>query len=337
MVDGALGGSVSIESLIETQPGGLKEPEILRRIDDLERYAETLHGATTSLSVADILKDMNRIIYDGDPAHYQIPATRATAAQYYLLMEGDENFDQYVQGDYSVGRSTTRVELMKAEQLMKEVKSFFDKVEREFSGKELKVTVTGFMKLMYDMERYLITSQIKSFTTAFVVISIMMIILLRSLRLGLFALIPNLVPIFLGMAFMGLLHINLDPGTVMIGSIALGLVVDDTVHFLVRMRRFMLAGSSIEEGIKQTIDEAGRPIIVTSLCLAAGFSVLALGSFTPNIYFGMISAVIILLAVVFDLIVLPASLVLVRPVINKRGAGSKEDSPPVPPDRNARP
>ncbi len=317
IVDDALGGSVSMESLIFTRAGGLKEPEILQRIDDLERYAETFEGATQSLSIVDVLKDMNRIMFDGDPAQYLVPATRPTAAQYYLLMEGDEDFDAYVQEDFSVGRISTRVQLLEAEKLMANVKEFFDTVEREYNDEDIQVTVTGFIKLMFDMERYLISSQVKSFTAAFVVISLMMIILLRSVKLGLFALIPNLLPIFTGMAFMGFLNINLDPGTVMIGSIALGLVVDDTVHFLVRFKRFSHDGADIETGIRKTIDEAGRPIIVTSICLAAGFAVLTFGSFTPNINFGVISAIVILLALACDLVVLPAALILVRPKVGK--------------------
>jgi len=110
------------------------------------------------------------------------------------------------------------------------------KLQEEFSRPELKVEMTGFIKLMTDMEVYLMNSQIKSFSVAFVVITLMMMLLLRSLSLSLFSMIPNVAPIVFGLGAMGATGIALDPGTVMIGSIALGLVVDDTVHFLVRYR-----------------------------------------------------------------------------------------------------
>ena len=136
---------------------------------------------------------------------------------------------------------------------------------------------------------------------------------LRSAKLALFSMIPNFTPIFVGLGIMPLLNIPLDPGTTMIGSIALGLVVDDTVHFLVRFRRKMASGRSIESGIHETVLEAGRPITVTSFVLAISFLILLLGSFNPNINFGLVSAIIIMLALVADLMVLPAALKLVRP------------------------
>ena len=112
------------------------------------------------------------------------------------------------------------------------------------------------------------------------------------------------------MTFLG---IGLDPGTVMIGSIALGLVVDDTVHFLVQLRRQQERGHSLQEATVRTITIAGQPIISTSVILVAGFCVSTLGSFNPNVNFGLISAVIIVLALLADLVMLPAALRVLRP------------------------
>ena len=148
---------------------------------------------------------------------------------------------------------------------------------------------------------------------ALAVISIMMFFLLGSVSLGFLAMIPNLTPIAFGLAFMAVAGINLDPGTVMIGPIALGLVVDDTVHFLYRFRALQKEGASIEEATKGTILSSGKAIVTTSLILTAGFGVLALGSFIPNIFFGVVAAVIVLVAMVADVVVLPAVLALFRP------------------------
>jgi len=163
------------------------------------------------------------------------------------------------------------------------------------------------------MELYLLDSQIKSFIIAFAVITLMLGLLLRSLPLALFSMIPNLLPIFWGVGYMGLAGIPLDPGTVMIGAIALGLVVDDTVHFLVRFRRLLLEGNSQEEAIEKTVEKTGRPIVITSVVLSSSFSIMAFGSFTPNINFGVISALVILLALTADLVILPAALRIIRP------------------------
>ena len=111
------------------------------------------------------------------------------------------------------------------------------------------------------------------------------------------------------------IDIDLDPGTVMIGSIVMGLVVDDTVHFLVRLKRQLNSGANIEHGIANTMWDTGRPIIVTSILLAAGFSVLLFGSFQPDVNFGLISSFIIIFALLADLVLLPAALKLLQPKI----------------------
>ena len=109
--------------------------------------------------------------------------------------------------------------------------------------------------------------------------------------------------------------VPLDPSTVMIGSIALGLVVDDTVHFLARLRPLAASGMPMEEAIAGAMHATARPLIVTSIVLVAGFSAMILASFTPNIYFGVVASVVIILALIADLIALPAMLVLIRPKI----------------------
>jgi hypothetical protein len=153
----------------------------------------------------------------------------------------------------------------------------------------------------------------RSFLAAFFVVTALLVLLMRSLRLGLFSMIPNLLPIVFGIAFMGLAGIPLDPGTVMIGAIALGIVVDDTVHFMVRLRRHLAAGDDVTVAIRGGIAEVGRPIIITSMVLVTAFLMLMLASFTPNIHFGLVAAVVILVALLADLVLLPAALVVLRP------------------------
>ena len=112
---------------------------------------------------------------------------------------------------------------------------------------------------------------------------------------------------------MVVLGIQLDPGTVMIATIALGLVVDDTCHFLVRLRRFTKHGQELPAAVAETMRQTGRPIILTSVILTSGFGVLTLGSFTTTFCFGVVCAFVLLTALVADLVVLPAALLLLRP------------------------
>lgn len=311
LVDRQLGGSTSIEATVQAPNGGLKDPEVLRKLDRLQGELGRLPGVSKVISIVDYLKELNRVIHGGSRSSFVLPTQREVIAQYYLLLEGEDDLDSLVQSNYSLGRMTARVSFTGSSELAKQLPQVEQRLAREFNGPDLQIKITGFVKLMGDMERYLVRSQMKSMLIAFAVISIMMFVLLRSVKLGVFAMIPNLVPIVLGLGFMALMGIGLDPGTVMIGSIALGLVVDDTVHFLVQLRRQRRIGGG--GAVVRSMRASGQPIIITSIVLVAGFCVSTLGSFNPNVNFGLISAVVIVLALAADLVMLPAALKVLRP------------------------
>jgi predicted RND superfamily exporter protein len=168
--------------------------------------------------------------------------------------------------------------------------------------------------LLGKMERfqdYLLSSQMKSFGLAFIVIGLAMLIAFRSWRLGLLAMIPNFLPVLFVVGLMPVLGIALDVGTVMIASVALGLIVDDTIHFLYRFKVEAGRTGDVRSAIARAIQTAGRPIIYTSVVLALGFVVLVFASFNPVIHFGILATIVILLALAFDLVVLPAVMGLV--------------------------
>lgn len=314
-MDEAFGGSTTVEFMLTAPDEGLLDPAVLHRIDELAQWTETLPGVSAGLSIVDAVKEFNRVLNGGDASHAVIPDSRRMIATSYLMMEGEDDFNSMVRPDYSQGRLTARVKLSQAGELSRRMPEVEARLDRDYSDEKLQVEATGYIKLMGDMENYLVETQIRSFLLAFLTIVVMMFFLLRSIRLGLFAMIPNVVPIAMGMGFMRLVGIALDAGTVMIAGIALGLVVDDTIHFLVRLRRHGEAGKSMEEGIAATMAEAGRPIMFTSVILACGFAVMGFGSFTPNVNFGLVSAVVILFALAADLLLLPAALLAIRPRI----------------------
>jgi hypothetical protein len=177
---------------------------------------------------------------------------------------------------------------------------------RRTFGEAATATPTGIVYLMHRMEGYLLSTQVKSFLLAFAVVTVVMAAALGSLVLGVLAMIPNLLPIAIALALMPVLGIPLDVGTVMIAGVALGLVVDDTTHFLYRFKEQRRRGADTREAIARAIHLTGRPIIFTSIVLALGFSVLILASFNPVVNFGILAGLVIALAVFFDLVVLPA-------------------------------
>ncbi|MCP4605788.1 MAG: RND family transporter [Proteobacteria bacterium] len=313
-IDEGLGGSGSFELLIETEKGGLKEPSVLNRLADLESQLKALPAVTDVLSVLDNLREVRRVLTDGKASSAILPDSRPMAAQLYLLMESDEEFRKWILGDYEVTHMTARVQFSQAESLYAHMDSLIEEIHKKYGDDELRVEVTGYIKLMSEMENYLLESQINSLLLAFIVITFMMFFLLRSVRLALFSMIPNFIPITIGLASMVPLGIALDPGTVMIGSMALGLVVDDTVHFMLRLRNNIATGD-IGSAIKHSMIQTGRPIILTSIVLSVGFTILMMGKFSPTVYFGMVSAIVIILALIADLVILPAALIVIAPRI----------------------
>jgi hypothetical protein len=183
----------------------------------------------------------------------------------------------------------------------------------------LTATATGLAKLMHEMEAYLLSSQIRSFSVAFVVILITMAMMLKSFKLGLFAMIPNLLPLLLTMGIMGAAGFHLDVATVTIASILLGLVVDDTIHLLHRFREEVRRRQDPSEAVRASIQGVGKAIVSTSIILALSFWVLCLASFRPNIHFGLLSGVAILMAMFADLLVLPAAITLLKPDFSSGG------------------
>jgi predicted RND superfamily exporter protein len=249
----------------------------------------------------------------------------------------------YVRDDFSLGRISARVQAANADQLAAdapEIRRAVAEMTQELEEKnlELQLEPTGFVILMDDMRTYLIQSQVRSVIAAFAMINFVLLIvffapslieiprgpllattkrvgaaLFRSGVLTLFSMIPNVGPIILGVALMAALNIQLDPGTIMIATVALGLVVDDTCHFVVRLRAFVAAGMSLPDAVAETMNQTGRPIILTSVILSLGFATLLLGSFTPTLCFGLVSAFVLLAALAADLLVLPAALLVLRP------------------------
>ena len=314
-IDEALGGTATVEFVIHAPDGGLLEPAILARIKAFQQVLKAEPGISSTFSIVDVFEDLNQTMIGGDETHRRIPDSRARVAQLSLLLEGEEDLEQIIQDEYSIGRISAGIRLSDASTLVKRVPELKRVVAESFAGPELSMEITGFALLISRVEGYLVESQIDSLAIAMVVITLMMMMLLRSVKLGLFSMIPNCGPIVLALGFMAAVGIPLDPSTVMIGSIALGLVVDDTVHFLARLRPLAASGMPMEEAIAGAMHATARPLIVTSIVLVAGFSAMILASFTPNIYFGVVASVVIILALIADLIALPAMLVLIRPKI----------------------
>ena len=307
-VDAVLGGTANIELAVEAGPSGLEDPAKVAALAALEPALRAERGVSYSQSFLDPLRDLHRAW--GAPG--ELPGSRELLAQDWLLLEADRDLDRLIRPDHAAGRISLRTQMSMTDRPLETI----GRVERlaadpALAAAGVRVEVTGFVHLMASMYQHLLDSQVEGTLLALGLVAAAIAVFLRSLRLGLLALVPNLVPVIAGLGLMGALGIRLDVGTVMIESIALGLIVDDTVHTLSRLEQHLAApGLSVPDALERTLSEVGSPVVTTSLALAAGFGTLALGAFLVNVYFGLISATVILFALGCDLVLTPALVLL---------------------------
>lgn len=181
------------------------------------------------------------------------------------------------------------------------------RIENTFPD-DIKVTLTGSASLLIEGQVLLLETQIRSFAIAFLVVTLVIILAFRSAKLVVLSLLPNLLPVIITLGLMGLLEIPLNTATVTVAGIALGLIVDDTIHFLHHYWEKRRHGAMVGVAVTQTLLHVGRPIVITSLAVAIGFGAFAFAPFRPTLYFGSLIAVTAITAVICDLIVLPALL-----------------------------
>lgn len=315
IMDQKLGGTVSLEVVIDTgKPNGLHDPDLLRRLEKSAAFVETVSNGDATIgkgwSVETIVKEINRALNENRPDHYSIPDNRQLVAQEFLLFEGtgSDDLEEVVDSDFSKARFTMKAPLRDAilyRGLVQDIKSHF-----EIAYPDAKVIVTGRMVLLTQMIYNVISTTVKSDLTSLVVITVLVMVLVGGVRIGALSMVPNLVPLLAVMGMMGWLHIPLDMATVLTWSIAVGLVVDDTIHFLHNFRRYYEQSGDPEWAVEQTMKTTGRAMLVTSMVLAAGFYSYLLADMSSTQNFGLIAGTSILLAMVSEFFLTPALMVV---------------------------
>jgi predicted RND superfamily exporter protein len=178
---------------------------------------------------------------------------------------------------------------------------------------EVNISITGLVALLARTISAAIYSMAKSYLIALFAVTIMMILLMGNMKIGLLSMIPNLIPIIITMGFMGFMEIPMDINSLMIGSIALGIVVDDTVHFMYNFQKYYDKRGDPYFAVQKTLLGAGRAMLITSLVLSAGFFVLLCSSLKHLVNFGFFTGVTILIALIADFYLAPALLIMIHP------------------------
>jgi len=326
-IDREMRGTNTLEVWIDARyENALHEPERLKRIESAMAYAQGLERGEIfvgkALSLVDIVKETNQALNENRAEHYRIPASRELVAQELLLFEnsGSDDLEKLTDSQFRQARVTLRVPLLDGV-LYPSFLAELDEGLRRILGDELPFVLTGRAPLMARALSAMTTSLARSYLFALAVITPLMILLIGSLRVGLLSMIPNLLPIAAVLGVMGLCGIPLDASNIIIGSVVIGLAVDDTIHFMHRFQRDYEESGEVREAVRRTLSTTGFALLFTSLTLATGFLVMAgLGSMLNMLVFGLVTALGIVVAFIADVLVSPALLALVF-----RGTDHRED------------
>jgi len=315
-----ISGANSLEILIEGEgENAMLEPEVLRGMEHLQREMKQVFNprtgrsyVTTSQSLADLLKLIHRA-YTGEDGDYRLPDSRAAAAQLLEMARlGDDELGVLTAPDNSYARISGRLTTIPSRELRRLLRHIDGAIAAAFPA-GIKAAATCEAVLFVNMEKELVLGQLKGFGLAIVVIIACIILLFWSWRVGLFSIYPNILPIIMTLGVMGLTGIPINLATCMMPSIAIGISVDDTIHFLSRFRVEYRARGNLTEALRTTMRTTGRAMVITSVVIFFGFFVLVASQFRPNMFFGVLTALTMIWAVAADLLVVPAMLALLRP------------------------
>lgn len=319
LMDREMKGSSTVEVIIDTgRENGLYEPAVLNRIDALVEFAGLLKNSDgrpymgKANSVADVLKETHQALNGNDERYYAVPRQRELIAQELLLFEnsGSDDLERMVDSLFSQARVSLKVHNEDASEYVRFVREVKNEAARLF-GSDASVTMTGIMTLFTGIIDNMMRSMVKSYSIAVAVIAIMMILLLSSFRIGLLSMVPNLFPILLTLGLMGWTGIPLDGFTLLIGSIALGLAVDDTIHFFHNFRRYYGQTRDTKESVRLTLATTGRAMLITTLVLVTGFWLFMLATLNNVFFFGLLTGITLIFALLSDFLLAPAMLELI--------------------------
>ncbi len=308
--DRVYNGIQNIDLVIDSgEEGGIHSPELLQKVDQLQAWLEAQPETGAANSLVDFHKQINQALHYDDPDWYRLPDSRAMAAQFLLLYDNTgPNEDLTDAKDFY--ERYLRVSIPIANMRSSETDQFLTRVQNHIDTQhpDLNVDMTGSLVMYNAQDIYINQGMYRSFMIALAIIGLSFIVLFRSLKYGLIALIPSVVPILMTGSLLVLLDIPLNLGTMIVGAMTIGIAVDDAIHVMNRYLLAKRAGSNTHQAVTRAMTESGRAVVFTSIVLVSGFSVMLLGSFIPYIYTGMFAATIMALALLGDLIFLPALL-----------------------------
>ena len=316
-MDQAMHGISSVEILIDTgRENGLYEPDVMHKLESVARHALSIDDGPVPvgnvISIVDILKETHRALNANRGDYYAIPSSRQLIAQELLLFEnsGSDDLSQVTDSSFQTARLTLRVPLVDGVYYGPFLEELRTELE-QILGPELPLEMTGQTVLGNRAFLVVLSSLARSYGLALLIITPLMILMIGSLRLGFASMIPNLIPVYLTLAVMGFLDMPLTISTMIVGSVIIGLAVDDTIHFLHKYDRYFQASGDVEKSVRATFETTGRALVVTTIVIAAAFGVFTLGSMTGIVESGFLLSFGAIVALCSDIVLAPALVALI--------------------------
>lgn len=307
------GGIMPLEILIDTKKEkGVMKLSTLKRMDKINEVIESFPELSRPVSVVNLVKYSKQAFYKGNPKYYQLPTSQEQSYIFEYTKNSDGNSDMlnnFVDSTGQYARITTFMKDVGTDKMNDIQERLQQVVKKEFPEERYNVSFTGKALVFLKGTNYLISNLVFSLSLAIFLISLFMAWMFRSFKMILISIIPNMLPLLITAGLMGFFGIPIKPSTILVFSIAFGISVDDTIHFLAKYRQELMASNwKIRRSVYAALRETGVSMFYTSIVLFFGFLVFTVSSFGGTIALGGLVSITLLFAMVSNLLLLPSLL-----------------------------
>lgn len=294
-------------AIFSNEDSGINRPETLQKIEKFSQWLKAQPEVDHVSTITDTFKRLNKNMHGDDPDYYVLPDDRELAAQYLLLYEMSLPYGLDLTNQLDMNKSATRVMAMVKNVGSKELTALESAAQKWFTtnAPNLRLTAASPGLMFAHIGEANMASMLEGTLVALLLISGLLVFALKSFKLGVISLLPNLLPAGIGFGIWGIYSGEINLGLSIVLSMTLGIIVDDTVHFLSKYRHARVNGSDAEQSVRFAFASVGRALWITTLVLATGFSILMLSPFALNSEMGMLTSIIIVVALAVDFLFLP--------------------------------
>ncbi len=317
-------------SVAAAESQGIADVKYLAKLEDFSNWYRQYPGVTHVATFTDVMKRLNMSMHGDDSAFYSLPANRELAAQYLLLYEMSLPYGLDLNNQINVDKSSTRfIVTMKGDVSTKEMRGIAGAGEdwlRANTPKYMHAHGSSPSVMFAHISEVSLNNTLLGSFLALILVSLVILLALRNVKLGVLSLIPNMVPIGIGFGIWALYHGEINMGMAPVIGMTLGIVVDDTIHFLTKyLRARREDGLDAADAVRQSFTTVGPAMVITTLTLVLGFSILSLSAFSLNADMALLTAITVATALLADFILLPALLLKVdgAPVTENLKLGKK--------------